>query len=56
MAQGVFTSQELVRACLERNPAARAHRAGGAFLDEGACARQARAADERRRSGEPSAP
>src|SRR5436190_10702984 len=53
IAQGRLTAEELVGACLERirqlEPAVQAWQ----FLDEAHALSQARAADERRRSGEP---
>src|SRR4051794_13720278 len=53
MREGLVTSEELVSACLERirqvEPAVQAW----TFLDEPHALAQARAADERRRSGEP---
>jgi len=53
IAQGALTAEELVRASLERirqvEPAVQAWQ----FLDEAHALAQARAADERRRSGEP---
>jgi Asp-tRNA(Asn)/Glu-tRNA(Gln) amidotransferase A subunit family amidase len=53
MAQGLLTSQELVEACLERIRATEPTVQAWTFLDEAHALAQAKAADERRRSGEP---
>ncbi|HZR89882.1 MAG TPA: amidase, partial [Bradyrhizobium sp.] len=50
---GVLTSEELVRACLERIRQLEATVQAWQFLDEEHALAQARAADEQRRSGEP---
>ncbi|HYT47702.1 MAG TPA: amidase [Burkholderiales bacterium] len=49
----MLTSEELVAACLERIRAAEPSVQAWAFLDEEHALEQARAADERKRSGEP---
>jgi len=51
--EGLLTSEELVAACLERIRAAEPSVQAWAFLDEEHALEQARAADERKRSGEP---
>ncbi len=53
MAQGLLTSEELVSACLERVREVEPTVQAWHFLDEEHGLAQARAADERRRSGEP---
>src|SRR5258708_30046913 len=53
---GVLTSQELVEACLERIRAVEPTVQAWTFLDEEHALAQARAADERKRSGEPVGP
>src|SRR5579859_6429350 len=53
MREGLITSEELVGACLERIRAAEPIVQAWQFLDEEHALAQARAADERRRSGEP---
>src|SRR5580765_7584988 len=53
---GVLTSEELVQACLERIRALEPKVQAWTFLDEEHALAQARAADERRRSGEPIGP
>jgi Asp-tRNA(Asn)/Glu-tRNA(Gln) amidotransferase A subunit family amidase len=50
---GVLTSEELVQACLERIRALEPKVQAWTFLDEEHALAQARAADERKRSGEP---
>src|SRR5882724_9357597 len=50
---GLLTSEELVSACLERIRATEPLVQAWAFLDERHALEQARAADERKRSGEP---
>src|SRR3989441_12366200 len=50
---GLLTSEELVAACLERIRATEPSVQAWAFLDEQHALAQARAADERKRSGEP---
>src|SRR5712664_1484880 len=50
---GLLTSEELVSACLERIRATEPSVQAWTFLDEGHALAQARAADERKRSGEP---
>src|SRR2546425_3704227 len=50
---GLLTSEELVAACLERIRATEPSVQAWAFLDEEHALAQARAADERKRSGEP---
>ena len=54
--EGLLTSEELVSACLERIRAAEPSVQAWTFLDEGHALAQARAADERKRSGEPIGP
>ncbi len=54
--EGLLTSEELVSACLERIRAAEPSVQAWAFLDEQHALEQARAADERKRSGEPIGP
>src|SRR4051812_5029941 len=53
IAEGRLTSEELVQACLERIRALEPKVQAWAFLDEEHALAQARAADERKRSGEP---
>jgi Asp-tRNA(Asn)/Glu-tRNA(Gln) amidotransferase A subunit family amidase len=53
---GKLTSEELVQACLERIRALEPKVQAWAFLDEEHALAQARAADERKRSGEPIGP
>ncbi|HYL90281.1 MAG TPA: amidase [Burkholderiales bacterium] len=53
IAQGQLTAEELVGACLERIRAVEPAVQAWQFLDEEHALAQARAADERRRSGEP---
>src|SRR5258708_38659935 len=53
---GVLTSEELVQACLERIRKVEPTVQAWQFLDEEHALAQARAADERRRSGEPVGP
>jgi Asp-tRNA(Asn)/Glu-tRNA(Gln) amidotransferase A subunit family amidase len=53
---GRLTSEELVQACLERIRALEPKVQAWAFLDEEHALSQARAADERKRSGEPIGP
>ena len=53
---GVLTSEELVQACLERIRALESKVQAWTFLDEEHALAQARAADERKRSGEPIGP
>jgi Asp-tRNA(Asn)/Glu-tRNA(Gln) amidotransferase A subunit family amidase len=53
MRDGLLTSEELVGACLERVRALEPKVQAWTFLDEEHARQQARAADERRRSGEP---
>jgi len=53
MTQGLLTSQELVEACLERIRATEPTVQAWTFLDEAHALAQAKAADERRRSGVP---
>ncbi len=53
MREGLLTAEELVRACLERVRALEPVVHAWQFLDEEHALAQARAADERRRSGEP---
>src|SRR5437879_5554972 len=53
IAQGIFTSEELVGACLERTRQVEPTVQAWTFLDDAHALAQARAADERRRSGEP---
>ncbi len=54
--EGLLTSEELVAACLERIHAAEPSVQAWTFLDEEHALEQARAADERKRSGEPIGP
>jgi Asp-tRNA(Asn)/Glu-tRNA(Gln) amidotransferase A subunit family amidase len=54
--EGLLTSEELVGACLERIRAVEPAVQAWTFLDEEHALAQARAADERRRSGEPVGP
>jgi len=54
--EGRLTSEELVQACLERIRALEPKVQAWAFLDEEHALAQARAADERKRSGEPIGP
>ncbi len=56
IGEGLLTSEELVAACLERIRAAEPSVQAWAFLDEQHALEQARAADERKRSGEPIGP
>jgi Asp-tRNA(Asn)/Glu-tRNA(Gln) amidotransferase A subunit family amidase len=56
MAQGALASVELVGACLERIRQVEPSVQAWQFLDEAHALAQARAADERRRSGEPVGP
>ena len=51
--EGLLTSEELVAACLERIRATEPSVQAWTFLDEEHALAQARAADERKRSGEP---
>src|SRR5205823_7558868 len=51
MAQGLLTAEELVRGCLERIRQVESTVQAWQFLDEEHALAQARAADERRRSG-----
>src|SRR5258706_2227621 len=53
---GVLTSEELVQGCLERIRALEPKVQAWTFLDEEHALSQARAADERKRSGEPIGP
>jgi Asp-tRNA(Asn)/Glu-tRNA(Gln) amidotransferase A subunit family amidase len=53
---GLLTSEELVQACLERVHAVEPTVQAWTFLDEEHALAQARAADERKRSGEPVGP
>jgi Asp-tRNA(Asn)/Glu-tRNA(Gln) amidotransferase A subunit family amidase len=53
---GVLTSEELVQACLERIRALEPKVQAWTFLDEEHALAQARAADERKRSGQPIGP
>lgn len=53
---GALTSEELVRSCLERIRALEPKVQAWTFLDEEHALAQARAADERKRSGEPIGP
>jgi len=53
MSQGLLTAEELVRACLERTRQVEPTVQAWQFLDEDHALAQARAADERRRSGAP---
>jgi Asp-tRNA(Asn)/Glu-tRNA(Gln) amidotransferase A subunit family amidase len=54
--EGLLTSEELVGACLERIRAVEPTVQAWTFLDEDHALAQARAADERKRSGEPVGP
>jgi len=54
--EGVLTSEELVQGCLERIRALEPKVRAWTFLDEEHALAQARAADERKRSGEPFGP
>jgi len=54
--EGRLTSEELVQACLERIRALEPEVQAWAFLDEDHALEQARAADERKRSGKPIGP
>ncbi|MFL6574313.1 MAG: amidase [Burkholderiales bacterium] len=56
IAEGRLTSEELVQACLERIRALEPKVQAWAFLDEEHALAQARAADERKRSGKPIGP
>ena len=56
IAEGGLTSEELVQACLERIRALEPKVQAWTFLDEEHALAQARAADERKRSGEPIGP
>jgi len=56
IAEGRLTSEELVQACLERIRALEAKVQAWTFLDEEHALAQARAADERKRSGQPIGP
>jgi Asp-tRNA(Asn)/Glu-tRNA(Gln) amidotransferase A subunit family amidase len=56
IAEGRLTSEELVRACLERIRALEPKVQAWTFLDEEHALAQARAADERKRSGKPIGP
>jgi len=56
IAEGRLTAEELVQACLERIRALEAKVQAWTFLDEEHALGQARAADERKRSGEPIGP
>src|SRR3954447_1161936 len=51
IASGVLTSEELVQACLERIRAVEPQVQAWTFLDEEHALKQARAADEHKRSG-----
>jgi len=53
IAEGLLSSEELVQGCLERIRALESTVQAWQFLDEEHALAQARAADERRRSGEP---
>src|ERR671937_316528 len=53
IAQGALTSEEVVSACLERVRSRESQVQAWTFLDEEHALAQARAADERKRSGEP---
>src|SRR3954466_11028321 len=53
IAQGLLTAEELVQACLERIRQVEPTVQAWQFLDEEHALAQARAADERRKSGEP---
>ena len=54
--QGLLTSEELVQSCLERIADVEPKVQAWTFLDESYALAQARAADERKRSGEPIGP
>src|SRR5258708_16236949 len=54
--EGALTSEDLVRACLERYRELEPKVQAWTFLDEKHALAQARAADERKRSGEPIGP
>jgi Asp-tRNA(Asn)/Glu-tRNA(Gln) amidotransferase A subunit family amidase len=56
ISEGLLTSEELVGACLERIRAVEPTVQAWTFLDEDHALAQARAADERKRSGEPVGP
>src|SRR3954464_5822293 len=56
MAEGLVTSEELVEACLERIRATEPTVQAWTFLDEAHALAQAKAADERKRSGQPFGP
>jgi Asp-tRNA(Asn)/Glu-tRNA(Gln) amidotransferase A subunit family amidase len=56
IAEGRLTSEELVQACLERIRALEPKVQAWTFLDEEHALAQARAADERKRSGQPIGP
>lgn len=56
MREGLLTAEELVRSCLERVREVEPRVQAWQFLDEEHALAQARAADERRRSGEPVGP
>ncbi len=56
MAQGALTAEELVQACLERTREVEPGVQAWTYLDEAHALEQARAADARRRSGEPVGP
>jgi Asp-tRNA(Asn)/Glu-tRNA(Gln) amidotransferase A subunit family amidase len=56
IGDGKLTSEELVQACLERIRAVEPRVQAWTFLDEEHALAQARAADERKRSGEPIGP
>lgn len=56
MRAGLLSAEELVGACLERVREAEPRVQAWQFLDEAHALAQARAADERRRSGEPAGP
>jgi Asp-tRNA(Asn)/Glu-tRNA(Gln) amidotransferase A subunit family amidase len=53
LGEGLLTSEDLVQSCLERISQAEPTVQAWQFLDEEHALQQARAADERRRSGEP---
>src|SRR3954452_2743806 len=53
MAEGLLSSEELVQSCLERIRQVEPTVQAWQFLDEEHALAQARAADERRKSGEP---
>src|SRR5688572_9877321 len=54
--EGLLTSEELVQGCLERIRQVEPEVRAWTFLDENEALKQARAADERKRSGEPVGP